>query len=141
MCDADSKRAKSSSMQDVQEVEIDEDGTFKYVLLRLESTAAGERHSRLLVRGSRRAAYHRDILEQAKESDADADSQVDLELSLLSGVQNAAGIYVCTQPYDIHSLRLCYELMPDAGDATWRGQDSGGCTEEDHRYLWLFFCI
>lgn len=62
-------------LQDVREVDIDEHGTYKYVLLRLESKNSGE--SRLLVRGNCRAGYHKDVLELADELDADKDSQVD----------------------------------------------------------------
>lgn len=55
-------------------MEIDEDGTYKYVLLRLESNSSSR--SRLLVRGKCRAAYHKDVLELAEALDADEDSQV-----------------------------------------------------------------
>ncbi len=60
--------------QDVREVDIDEHGTYKYVLLRLESKNSSE--SRLLVRGNCRAGYHKDVLELAEEVDADSESQV-----------------------------------------------------------------
>lgn len=61
-------------LQDVREVDIDEHGTYKYVLLRLESKDSSE--SRLLVRGNCRAGYHKDVLELANEMDADSTSQV-----------------------------------------------------------------
>lgn len=54
---------------------MDEDGTFKYVLLRLQLRADPSR-SRLLVRGNARAGYHRDVLALSQELDADADCQV-----------------------------------------------------------------
>ncbi|CAL8464400.1 g3935 [Coccomyxa elongata] len=60
--------------QDVREVDIDEHGTYKYVLLRLESKDSSE--SRLLVRGNCRAGYHKDVLELANELDADSTSQL-----------------------------------------------------------------
>jgi hypothetical protein len=62
--------------QDVQEVDIDEDGTFKYMLLRLVSKGAAQPKSRLLVRGSCRAAYHRDVLELALEVETDSECTV-----------------------------------------------------------------
>ena len=62
-------------MQDVAEVDVDEDGTFKYVLLRLQSKGDPSL-SRLLVRGNACAGYHRDVLELSRELDGDADCQV-----------------------------------------------------------------
>ncbi len=61
-------------LQDVKEVDVDESGTYKYVLLRLQSKSNSM--SRLLVRGNKQAGYHQDILELAQEVDADDDSQV-----------------------------------------------------------------
>ncbi|KAK9904943.1 hypothetical protein WJX75_006102 [Coccomyxa subellipsoidea] len=60
--------------QDVREVDIDERGTYKYVLLRLTSKSSSQ--SRLLVRGNGRAGYHKNVLDLAQEIDADDDSQV-----------------------------------------------------------------
>ena len=77
------------AMQDVAEVEIDGDGTFKYVLLRLQSRGDASL-SRLLVRGNARAGYHRDVLERSQELDADADCQVCLASLELHGILSIA---------------------------------------------------
>lgn len=45
---------------------IDEGGTYKYVLLRMQSPESSD-CSRLLVRGSQQAGYHRDVVHSAEE--------------------------------------------------------------------------
>ncbi len=62
-------------VQVVNCVEIDQDGTYKYVLLRLESLQSKEQ-SQLLVRGSQRAGYHRDIVRLEQELLANDDCKV-----------------------------------------------------------------
>ena len=52
--------------QEVESVNIDQGGTYKYVLLRLQSSQSKE-HSQLLVRGSRNAGYHRDIVHSEQQ--------------------------------------------------------------------------
>jgi hypothetical protein len=64
-------------MQEVAEVEVDEGGTFKYMLLRLQCAdfPANPARSRLLLRGRRGAGYHRELLAACAELDARDGSQ------------------------------------------------------------------
>lgn len=61
--------------QEMESVEIDQGGTYKYVLLRLQSLQSKE-HSQLLVRGSRKAGYHRDIVHSEQHLLANDDCKV-----------------------------------------------------------------
>lgn len=61
--------------QEVESVKIDQGGTYKYVLLRLQSLQSNE-HSQLLVRGSRKAGYHRDIVHSEQQLLANDDYKV-----------------------------------------------------------------
>ena len=64
-------------MQEVQSVEIDQSGTYKYVLVRVQSRQS--RHcSKLLVRGRQTAGYHRDIVQA--EQRLLANEQVEVSL-------------------------------------------------------------
>lgn len=54
-------------LQEVENVEIDQGGTYKYVLLRLQSRQNQE-CSKLLVRGSQTAGYHRDIMQSEQQN-------------------------------------------------------------------------
>ena len=65
-----------ADVQDVAEVEVDEIGTFKYMLLRLRCPSGDPGRSRLLVRGSGRAGYHREVLARCQELDAHDGCQV-----------------------------------------------------------------
>ena len=56
---------------------IDENGTYKYVLLRLQSMESSG-SSRLLVRGSQQAGYHRDVVHMAQEACAGGEGQVSM---------------------------------------------------------------
>ena len=63
----------------METVEIDRSGTYKYVLLRLQSTdSTGS--SKLLVRGSQQAGYHRDVVQMAQQACAGGEGQVSILL-------------------------------------------------------------
>ena len=59
----------------METVEIDRNGTYKYVLLRLQSTESTA-SSRLLVRGTQQAGYHRDVVQMAQQACAGGEGQV-----------------------------------------------------------------
>ena len=85
-----------AAVQEVETVKIDRSGTYKYVLLRLQSMeSAGS--SRLLVRGSQQAGYHRDVVQMAQQACAGGEGQVDIlllaaDLLLLTDMLAAIGI-------------------------------------------------
>ena len=74
-------------MQEVESVDIDQSGTYKYVLLRLQSRECKDR-SKLLVRGRRSAGYHRDIVQAEQQVHASDEFEVS---SLLARFQ----VFLC----------------------------------------------
>lgn len=66
----------------IAQVDIDE-GSFKYVLLRLRDTQTGR--SKLLVRGAAAAAYHNHILQHTKAQVHQVDDSGHLQLDVLGG--------------------------------------------------------
>ena len=88
----------------METVEIDRSGTFKYVLLRLQSLKSTG-SSRLLVRGSQQAGYHRDVVQMAQQACAVGEGQVSmassaadpLPLEILADVPATIGL-----PYTTH---------------------------------------
>ncbi|XP_067005995.1 14 kDa phosphohistidine phosphatase-like [Anabrus simplex] len=59
----------SDDLACVPEVEIDPDGTFKYVLIKVSTKkpAGGSSNEKIVVRGFRWGAYHADIFEDTEE--------------------------------------------------------------------------
>lgn len=66
----------------IPQVDIDQ-GTFKYILMRLTDQQTG--HSKLLVRGAAAAAYHNHILQHTKSQVQQIDSEGQLRLDVLGG--------------------------------------------------------
>ncbi len=58
----------AKKLQQIPSVVIDDEGTFKYVLIEAyETETNGEETSKLLVRGFRRAEYHADVYDETEE--------------------------------------------------------------------------
>ena len=91
---AQDRRPCCVGAQDVAGVEVDEDGTFKYMLLRLQCSSGSPGRNRLLVRGSTRAGYHRDVLARCRELDAHDGSQVRCAAHMHAATHRA----LCTLP-------------------------------------------
>lgn len=76
-------------------MDIDQSGTYKYVLLRLQSRESKDR-SKLLVRGGHIAGYHRDIVQSEQQLHASNEVEVS---SLLASFQ-----IVCMRPHMLTQL-------------------------------------
>ena len=56
-----------SPLSSLAPVDLDPEGTFKYVLIEAYQTVDGTEHCKLLVRGWARAEYHADIYDEVEE--------------------------------------------------------------------------
>ncbi len=68
---------RACCMQEVDSVDIDQSGIYKYVLLRLQNRQSKDQ-SRLLVRGRQSAGYHRDIVQSEQQLHTREDTEVSL---------------------------------------------------------------